>query len=164
VDQYEIVEGARRYELWEGNIAAQIGLGKAADYALTQSVELVWDRIVRLSTTLRELISALPGFSVHDRGSLKSGIVTFSCRHKDASEVTAWLRREHAINTSVSAVQLTRTDLLRRGVTHLVRASVHDFNTEDEVDRLASALETLTRGQCDDRSARFRPHEEINIK
>lgn len=146
VDRFEIVEGAARYELWEGNVAAQIGLGKAADYAVRQSVQLAWTRIAGLASRLRELISALPGFAVHDRGSVKSGIVTFSCSHRNAQEVTAWLRREHAINTSVSAVQLTRSDLLIRGVTHLVRASVHAFNTEEEIDRLASALELLATG------------------
>lgn len=146
VDGFEIAEGAQRYELWECNIAAQIGLGKAADYAVRQSVELAWARIMKLASGLRERISALPGFTVHDRGSVKSGIVTFSCRGRQARDITAWLRREHAINTSVSAVQLTRTDLLARGVTHLVRASVHAFNTEEEIDRLARALELLTGG------------------
>jgi cysteine desulfurase / selenocysteine lyase len=152
VDRFEIVEDARRYELWEGNVAAQIGLGKAAAYAVRQSVELTWARIVNLAAKLREMIVALPGFAVQDRGSVKSGIVTFSCRDWHAAEITARLQREHAINTSVSAVQLTRTDLLSAGVTHLVRASVHAFNTEEEIERLASALELFTTGKDGARS------------
>ena len=145
-DRFEIVEDAGRYELWEGNIAAQIGLGEAAGYAARQSVDLTWARIIDLAAKLRHLIAAIPGFTVHDRGSQKSGIVTFSCRARHAAEITGWLRREHAINTSVSAVQLTRTDLLSSGVTHLVRASVHAFNTQEEIERLASALELLATG------------------
>ena len=35
------------------------------------------------------------------------------------------LRQEFSINTSVSATQLTRTDLIGRGVAQMVRASVH---------------------------------------
>lgn len=147
VDRFEIVEDAGRYELWEGNVAAQIGLGMAADYALRQSVDLTWVRIVGLAAKLRSLLAAVPGFAVHDRGSVKSGIVTFSCRNRDAADITAWLRREHSINTSVSAVQLTRTDLLAKGVAHLVRASVHAFNTEEEIERLVSALELLATGR-----------------
>jgi cysteine desulfurase/selenocysteine lyase len=152
VDRFEIVEGAGRYELWEGNVAAQIGLGEAADYAFRQSVDLTWARIVGLAARLRTLIAALPGFAVHDRGTVKSGIVTFSCRDHDAAHITSWLRQEHAINTSVSAVQLTRTDLLSSGVTRLVRASVHAFNTEEEIERLTAALELLAAGQDNRRS------------
>lgn len=143
VDRFEIVGDAGRYELWEGNVAAQIGLGKAAEYAISQSVDLTWARIVGLAAELRSLIAALPGFAVHDRGSMKSGIVTFSSRGRTAAEITAWLRQEHAINTSVSAVQLTRSDVLSAGVTHLVRASVHAYNTEEEIRRLVSALDVL---------------------
>lgn len=144
VETFEVVEDAGRYELWEANVAAQIGLGKAAAYALSLSMDLVWDRIRALAARLRELIASLPGFSVHDRGAHKSGIVTFSHAAVASAEITARLRREHAINTSVSAVQLTRSDLLSRGLTHMVRASVHAFNTEDELDHLASALRSLT--------------------
>ena len=140
VDRIEVAEDAGRYELWENNVAAQIGLGQAAAYAIQQSVELVWQRIQMLASSLRSLISDLPGFTLHDRGASKSGIVTFSCRNLGAADLVTWLRREHAINTSVSAVQLTRTDLLSKGLTHIVRASVHAFNTEDEIRELASAL------------------------
>ncbi|MEW9806512.1 aminotransferase class V-fold PLP-dependent enzyme [Mesorhizobium sp. ZMM04-5] len=147
VDRFEIMDDAGRYELWENNVAAQIGLGKAAAYAVRHSLDLVWERIQMLAARLRLLLAELPGFDVHDRGAVKSGIVTFSSRAVPAAELTAWLRREHAINTSVSAVQLTRTDLLSSGLTHVVRASVHAFNTEDEVDRLAAALRPLATGR-----------------
>ncbi|HUG62945.1 MAG TPA: hypothetical protein VMP03_13930, partial [Methylomirabilota bacterium] len=53
------------------------------------------------------------------------------------------LRDEGGINTSVSATQLTRRALIDRGVTHLVRASVHAFNTLDEIDRLVESLGRL---------------------
>lgn len=153
VDRFEIVEDAGRYELWEGNVAAQIGLGEAADYAVRQSIDLTWARIVGLAARLRALIAALPGFTVHDRGSVKSGIVTFSCRSHDAAHISNWLRQQHTINTSVSAVQLTRADLLSSGVTHLVRASVHAFNTDEEIERLASALHLLASGDNKGRSS-----------
>lgn len=144
VDRFEVVEDAGRYELWECNVAAQIGLGQAAAYARSQPIDLVWERIQALASRLREMIGQMPGFSVHDRGRLRGGIVTFSHAGMAAAEIVSRLRQERAINTSVSAVQLTRSELLAQGLTHMVRASVHAFNTEEELEELASALRQLT--------------------
>ena len=44
------------------------------------------------------------------------------------------------INVSVSLVDYARLDLSARGLPDLVRASVHYYNTEEELDRLVSAL------------------------
>jgi cysteine desulfurase/selenocysteine lyase len=44
------------------------------------------------------------------------------------------------INTSVSGVTSAQFDLPRRGLSDLVRASVHYYNTEAEIDRLIDAL------------------------
>ena len=41
---------------------------------------------------------------------------------------------------SVSLVDYARLDLPDRGLPDLVRASVHYYNTDDELDRLISAL------------------------
>jgi selenocysteine lyase/cysteine desulfurase len=44
------------------------------------------------------------------------------------------------VNTSVSPASSARLDLPRRGLSELVRASVHYYNTDDELDRLVTAL------------------------
>ncbi|MBW0009703.1 MAG: aminotransferase, partial [Pseudonocardiales bacterium] len=44
------------------------------------------------------------------------------------------------VNTSVSDAGSARLDLPRRGLSELVRASVHYYNTDDELDRLVHAL------------------------
>jgi cysteine desulfurase / selenocysteine lyase len=46
----------------------------------------------------------------------------------------------HGVNTSVSVTEYAQFDLPRRGLGELVRASVHYYNNEDELDRLVSAL------------------------
>lgn len=44
------------------------------------------------------------------------------------------------INVSVSAAPSTRLDFERRDLTEVVRASVHYFNSEDEIQRLLAAV------------------------
>lgn len=149
VDDYRIVDNATRFELWESNVAAHIGLGAACRYALDTGIAEIWARIRRLSDTLRNDLAALPGITVQDRGREKSGIVTFSHQQLPAETIVSRLRNEWSINTSVSATQLTRTGLIEQGITQLVRASVHAYNTHEDINRLVHALNALATDQPD---------------
>jgi cysteine desulfurase/selenocysteine lyase len=141
-DRYVVRPDARRFENWETNYAGKIGLGVAVDYALQQGVDVTWRRIKNLAYTLRTRLSPLPGVIVHDRGVIQCGIVTFSVEGQDPAEIKRKLA-EHAINVSVTERSSTRLDLEARGLTSLVRASVHYFNTEEEIERFCTTLETI---------------------
>jgi cysteine desulfurase/selenocysteine lyase len=56
--------------------------------------------------------------------------------------VQAELARRH-INVSVMDAASARLDLDARGITEMVRASVHYFNTDDELDLLVDAVAAL---------------------
>lgn len=144
VSEYEIATDARRFELWEANIAGQIALGRAARYALEVGIDPMWNRIRPQAEQLRSALSELNGITVHDRGTQRSGIVTFSHAELSSPEIVARLRSVHSINTSVSACQLTRSTLISGGTTHMVRASVHAYNTNEELDALVEALDAMT--------------------
>lgn len=143
IEEYQVATTARRFENWESYVAGRIGLSVALDYANTIGMDAIWARIQTLSGALRDGLSALPGVTVHDRGTVKSGIVTFSKAGVDAAAVTGALRLEHRINTSVSDVQLTRRDLIDGGLNAFVRASPHAYNTLEEVERLVTAVEGI---------------------
>ncbi|HYZ35577.1 MAG TPA: aminotransferase class V-fold PLP-dependent enzyme, partial [Pseudonocardiaceae bacterium] len=130
---------ARRFESWETNYAAKIGLGVAAEYALSWGLEAIEARVTGLAAGLRERLQALDGVRVHDLGRRRCGIVTFTVGGVPAEQVQRRLA-ESKVNTSVSYAGSARFDLPRRGLTELVRASVHYYNTEEELDRLVNAL------------------------
>jgi cysteine desulfurase / selenocysteine lyase len=136
---YEMREDARRFETWERFVAGQLGLAAAAEYAMDIGLEAIEDRVRRLGELLRNELAALPGVTVRDRGARRSGIVTFTHESRSAAELAAALA-DQKINVRVSA-QTYRFD---EGVTPTprVRASVHYYNTEEELYRLVAALPT----------------------
>lgn len=141
-DRYEMRPDARRFENWETNYAARIGLGVAIDYALQWDIPTTWRRIKNLAYTLRTRLSPLPGVIVRDRGITQCGIVTFSIEDRDPEAIRQALR-QHNINVSVTTASSTLLDMQARGFTSLVRASVHYYNSEEELERFCRVLETM---------------------
>ena len=141
-DRYEIRPDARRFENWETNYAGKIGLGVAIDYALGWGLDAIRARVFALAAGLRERLAALPGVAVRDIGAERCGIVTFSVAGADAQHI-ARLLGERAMNVSVSTPDSTRLDMEARGLGDLVRASVHYYNSEEEVERFCGAIEAL---------------------
>ncbi|MEX1157626.1 MAG: aminotransferase class V-fold PLP-dependent enzyme [Thermomicrobiales bacterium] len=139
-DTYTVRDDARRFENWETNYAAKIGLGVAIDYALDWGMDLVWERVQELAGQLRAGLNAISDVTVRDIGSVQGGIVTFTIERRDLTEVKNALAAQ-AINVTVSRTPSTRLDMEDRGLTQIIRASVHYYNSEDEVARFCSAIE-----------------------
>jgi len=72
-------------------------------------------------------------------GQRRCGIVTFTVAGVPAQQVQQHLSQS-GVNVSVSLVDHARLDLPGRGLPDLVRASVHYYNTEQDLDRLLQAL------------------------
>lgn len=141
-DQYELRPDARRFENWETYMAGKIGLGVAVDYALGWGLDAIWTRVSHLATYLRECLSKIPGAKVRDLGVARCGIVSFTLDGVHPETVKARLA-EHHINVTVSSRGSTRIDMEQRGLTDMVRASVHYYNTEDEIDRMIAVVRQL---------------------
>ena len=77
-DRYRLRDDARRFETWENNYAARLGLGVAADYALALGLEAIEERCRALGDTLRQGLRRLPGITLHDLGPRPCAIVSFS--------------------------------------------------------------------------------------
>jgi cysteine desulfurase/selenocysteine lyase len=138
-DTYEIRADARRFESWETSYATKIGLGVAADYALSWGLDAIETRVTSLASSLRQRLEAIGGVQVHDQGQRRCGIVTFTVDGSSSQDVQRHLAAR-GINTSVSLADNARLDLPPRGLPDLVRASAHYYNTFDELDRLCAAL------------------------
>lgn len=138
-DSFEFAYGARRYENWESYVAGKIGLARAVRYARELGLPAIEKRVAELGATLREALSKTAAVSVHDLGENKCGIVTFRKRG-EAPAATAERLRKRGINVSVTDLPSARLDFEARGLEAIVRASVHYYNTDDEIDRFVDAV------------------------
>jgi cysteine desulfurase/selenocysteine lyase len=138
-NRYEIRPCARRFENWEAYYAGKVGLGVAIDYALEWGLDRIWRRVKRLADTLRSRLESMDGITAHDLGTERCGIVTFSVRGIDSTEVKRRLSQE-GINVTVSLPESTRLDMDERNLESLVRASVHYYNSEPEVEQFVARI------------------------
>ena len=143
VDHYELRQDARRFENWESNYAAKLGIGSAIDYALNIGLDNIETEVNRLADMCRAKLGDIPSVSLHDIGKRKCGIVTFSVAGIEAAEIETRLR-ENRIHVSVSSPFSTLIDATRRQLPDLVRASVHYYNQETEIDALASCIKAIS--------------------
>jgi selenocysteine lyase/cysteine desulfurase len=79
---------------------------------------------------------------VHDHGDLLGGIVTFSVGKLDAADVKALLG-EKDINVSIARTASTPVYMKKKELTTVIRASVHYYNTESEIDSFCEVIRGL---------------------
>lgn len=145
IDEYRVRDGARRFETWESFVAGRLGLSKAVEYALSVGMTSIEDRTRRLADQLRNTLSFINGIDIRDTGSELSGIVTFSTRHGDVQKIKQQLECR-GIGVTALEIGDARLDLERRGIAGIIRASVHYFNTEDEINRFSTVVEEIVHG------------------
>lgn len=140
-DSFSIRSDARRFENWEANYAGIIGLNKAVNYILELGIDSIWERIQQLAKALRSGLSSISSVRLHDIGRVQCGIVTFTLKGYAAEQVKINLADQN-INVSVSTKNSTLIDMERRNLEEIIRASVHYYNTEEEINRF---IETVNR-------------------
>jgi selenocysteine lyase/cysteine desulfurase len=136
---YRFIDGTRRFECWETYVAGRLGERAAVRYLLSLGVAEVTARIAQLAARLREALAADASVTVLDHGTTRGGIVTFNCRDEAPSATMLRLRARH-INTSVTGPMAA--PLAPQWATHVgaVRASVHAYNTDEEIAQFMAAL------------------------
>ena len=121
-DAYELAAGARRFERGTASIGPFVGLRESLDLLEDVGMATVRDRI---GTLAARLVDRLPDDRVLGPAEPESGLVPVDAADPEAT-----------------AERLRDRGLMIRDIPDpaAVRASVHAFNTEAEVDRLADAL------------------------
>jgi cysteine desulfurase / selenocysteine lyase len=136
---FEVRTDARKFETWESAAAIRLGFRVAIEYALALGLKKIERRVQGLAALLRGRLGEIGGVTVRDLGRVGCGIVTFTCEGHSAGEVMQWLQT-NGIAVRITERSATLIDMERRNLDELVRASVHYYNTEWEIERLCQAL------------------------
>lgn len=140
--EYRMAADASRFEFWEHDVAARLGLGAAVRYLLELGPEEVYAAIAERAEYLRGALGDLPGVTVRDLGVEHSGIVSFTMAGTTPVEVRDRLLGKD-ITVTVSHRGSTLLDMSARGLDSVVRASPHCFVGYDELDRFIGAVSAL---------------------
>ena len=138
-DTYELRPDARLFKNCESFVAGKSGLCVAIEYAMEWGLDAIYARVQALADDLRKRLANIPGVHIRDLGIERCGIVSFTKSDNEAEDIKTALQ-DDAINVSTSSSSSTLLDMQEREITSVVRASVHYYNTEDEVMRFAEAV------------------------
>ncbi|MCL2535147.1 MAG: aminotransferase class V-fold PLP-dependent enzyme [Nocardiaceae bacterium] len=140
--EYRPAPDATRFELFECDVAARLGLGTAADYLLGIGIDFASSAIADRAEKMRGALGDLRGVTVRDLGTDRSGIVTFTVDGHDPSSIREQLARNQ-ITVTVSGRKSTLLDMSARGLDAVVRASAHYFVSDGDIDRFLTAIAHL---------------------
>jgi selenocysteine lyase/cysteine desulfurase len=141
-DHYQLRDDARRFETWENNYAARLGLGAAIDYTLAIGLGPIQRRCRLLADRLRNGLAAISGITIRDLGRTPGAIVSFTMEGFEADAIVT-IAAAAGIVIGASDPSSTRIDAEVRALPVVVRASPHYYNTEAEIDRLIAHVAGL---------------------
>ncbi|MGW6426406.1 aminotransferase class V-fold PLP-dependent enzyme [Nocardia sp. NPDC055053] len=142
--EYRLAPDASRFEFWECDVAARLGLGAAVDYLLALGPDEVYATVAERADYLRKTLPELSGVTVRDLGTDHSGIVSFTADNHNPVHLRDRLA-DHAVTVTVSHASSTLLDMTARTLPAVVRASPHYFVSTEDLDRFVAALADIIR-------------------
>lgn len=115
---------------------------KIAIQPLLVGVEGIAYRIDQLASSLREKLRQIDQVLLHAVSDNQCGIVSFYVKDMASRDIMTLLRTK-GINVSVSRPTSTLIDATKHGLPDLIRASVHYYNDEQEVEQFVQAINAL---------------------
>ncbi len=135
---------ARRLEMGETSVAGLLGLREALALALEIGPHAIARRVRALAARLRSALADTAGVTVHDLGTERSALVSFTLDAMEASRVKQRLAAR-GINIGANGVPYTPLDMRARGLAQIARMSVSYLTTDAEIDQAVSAVRELAR-------------------
>lgn len=140
--EWQVKANGRRYESWESAVAARLGLGVALDEALERGMHATESWLCSRADHVRAELSLIPGVTIADPPGAASAIITFTLAGMSPSAVVAGLRE-----ADVQVVQVPAShgqwDIGARGISAVVRASLHVYNDENDESGLIHGVRAL---------------------
>ena len=143
-DHYQIMNTAKRFELWELPYPFVIGLKEAVKYANEVGLEAIQQRNQELLSRLSDNMQQIAGVTRYDKGSVLSNIFTFRIEGISKQKMIDHLDAHH-VYYSISQVDNARIDFEKKGIDWAVRVSPHYFNTFKEIDQFTEIVQSINQ-------------------
>jgi L-cysteine/cystine lyase len=130
--EWELLESAQRFEAGGRQTAAIAGQAAVLKW-LEETVGHRWlfERIGSLSAYAYKTLNVVPGLTILTPRQGESGLVSFKLEGRDDTEVVTYLRDKH--NIYIRNIPSTNS----------LRISTGFYNTEEEIDKLVTALKEM---------------------
>jgi L-cysteine/cystine lyase len=130
--EWELLESAQRFEAGGRQTAAIAGQAAVLKW-LEETVGHRWlfERIGSLSAYAYKALNEVPGLTILTPRQGESGLVSFKLEGRDDTEVVTYLRDKH--NIYIRNIPSTKS----------LRISTGFYNTEEEIDKLVTALKEM---------------------
>jgi cysteine desulfurase/selenocysteine lyase len=143
--RYKLVRPPQIFDAGTPNIPGIIGLGRACEYVMDIGIERIAEREGKLTKQMLK-IADIEHVEVYGPRDLarRGGMVSFNVRglgHHDAASMMDELANI-AVRSGHHCAQPTMRHL---GIEGTVRASVHYYNLEEEIEKFTATLEQIAR-------------------
>jgi cysteine desulfurase / selenocysteine lyase len=130
-----------KFEAGVLNTSGVIGLGRAVHYINEIGYENIRNRILDLTSHMIAVLRSIPKVTFHGSSRLdyQAGIVMWSVQGMECDRVAKELDRIGNIIVA-SGAQGSLLAIQPKGLTSIVRTSVHYYNTKQDLDSLGQAL------------------------
>lgn len=132
-----------KFEAGTPNIAGFVGLGAAVDYLESVGMDAIAAREAELLAHATEALQAIPGLRIFGTAPHKAAVISFLVEGAHAHDLATLLDLE---GVAVRSGQHCAHPLLQFfGVAATLRASLAFYNTHEEIERFAAALDKTRR-------------------
>lgn len=141
----KLVPPPQRFDAGTPNIPGIIALGRAAEYVLEIGLEHIAERERKLTRRMLEIaeLERVEVYGPRDIGQ-RGGVVSFNVEGMDHHDVAAMLD-ELANIAARSGHHCAAPTMRHLGVEGTVRASVHYYNLEEEIEKFIGVLGQIAR-------------------
>ena len=140
LSRYTLPSGLRRLDQFEYGVAGRLGLAEAARYALALGLDRIAATIADRSRAVIDLLSTVDGVHPHGHHRRPRHRVV-RARHAEPRRGGGRLSPEPGSTSWVNPTGGAPYDAAARPVLPSVRLSPHYVTSDDDLDRLATALE-----------------------
>ncbi len=144
-DRYELVRPPQIFDAGTPNIPGIIGLGRACEYVMDIGIERIAEREGKLTKQMLK-IADIEHVEVYGPRDLarRGGMVSFNVQGLGHHDVASMM--DELANIAVrSGHHCAQPTMRHLGVEGTVRASVHYYNLEEEIEKFTAMLEQIAR-------------------